>query len=69
MVGSPVGEFAAGVFVPPAEVIVASLLDVVDFGGLSEPHVPVEVCRWCGFGEGSTGGAAVDSAGDFLDIT
>ena len=69
MVCAPVGEFSAGVFVPPAEVIVASLLDVVDFGSLSEPHVPIEVCRWGGFGEGSTGGAAVDSACDFLDIT
>ncbi len=45
VVGPPVGELAAGVFVPPAELVVAALLDVVDLRRLAEPDVPVEFCR------------------------
>src|SRR5207249_1535002 len=42
VVGAPVGHLAAGILVPPAELVVAALLDVVDRGGLAEPEVPVE---------------------------
>ena len=42
VVGAPVGELAARVFVPPAELVVAALLDVVDLRRLAEPDVPVE---------------------------
>ena len=42
--GTPVRQHAAGVFVPPAERTVATLLDVVHLRCLTEPHVPVQTC-------------------------
>lgn len=69
VVGTPVGELTAGVFVPPTEVVVATLLDVIHFGCLAEPHVPIEVSRCGGFGKRPTCWATVDAAGDLLDVT
>ena len=42
VVRAPVGELAARVFVPPAELVVAALLAVRNLGRLAEPEVPVE---------------------------
>ena len=69
MVSAPVGELTTGVFVPPTEIVVATLLDVIDLGSLAEPHIPIEVRRWSSFGKRSAGWAAVDAACDFLDVT
>ena len=68
VVRSPVGELATGILVPPAELVVAAFLPVVDQGGLALPEVPVEFlgrgcCR-----ERPTGRTAVDPHGHFLDI-
>ena len=68
VVGAPVGELAARVFVPPAEIVVAALLDVVDLRRLAEPEVPIEFLRRGDLGERSARRAAVDAHGDLLDV-
>ena len=45
VVRAPVGQLAAGVLVPPAELVVAPLLDVGDVGRRALPEVPVEPLR------------------------
>ena len=42
VVGAPVGQLAAAVFVPPSELIMTSFLDVRDVGRRAFPEVPVE---------------------------
>ena len=45
VVRAPVGHLAAGVLVPPAELVMAALLDVGHVGGRALPEVPVELLR------------------------
>ena len=45
VVRAPVGHGSAGVFVPPAEVGMAALFDVIDLGRLAEPEIPVQPRR------------------------
>ena len=66
VVGPPVGDGAAGVVVPEAEGDVAALGDVLDQGGLAEPHVPVErLGRFLG-GERAVAQAGGDDGRDRL---
>lgn len=69
VMSTPVGELATGVFVPPAELVVATLLAVVDRLHLTLPHVPVEVFWNFGDREWPTFGAAVDADSYFPDVT
>ena len=55
VMGAPVGHLAAGVFVPPAELVMAALLDIGNVGRRAFPEVPVEA-----FGNGSFGERAAD---------
>ena len=68
VVCAPVGHFAAGVFVPPAEFVVAAFRAVRGFRSLAEPHVPVEVVGDFDDGLWVTGRSASDGAGDFLEF-
>ncbi len=45
MMGSPIGHLSAGVFVPPAEGVMRTFLDVRHIGRLALPQIPVEVRR------------------------
>src|SRR5262249_12135747 len=42
---APVGQLAAGIVVPPAEFIMAALLDVIDRRRRAEPHFPIQLLR------------------------
>ena len=79
MVRAPVGQLAARVFIPPAELVVATRpafglavvagqIAKVSLGHGTEPAVPVEVLR--GLGDGNVGAAwgAVDAAGRALEF-
>ncbi len=69
MMSAPVGEFATGVLVPPAKFVVTSLFDVVHFGSLTKPHVPIEF-RWGrGFRERTTDRTAINPDSDLADVT
>ena len=68
VVSTPVGELSAGIFVPPAELIVAAFLDVVDHRRLAEPHVPIESFRRHFLLEGAAHIATVDPNGHGLDL-
>ncbi len=68
VVGAPVGELAAGVLVPPAEIAVAPLLAVVDLGRLAEPHVPVQLGGGLRHGERAAGRAVADGRRDLPDL-
>src|SRR5690606_8454323 len=65
---APVGELAAGVFVPPAEVAVTALVSIVDERRLSEPAFPVELAGGIVLFEGSAAVAAVDAHSDSLHV-
>ncbi len=65
---TPVGELAAGVLVPPAELVVAALLDVVDLRRLAEPHVPVQVGRGLFLLERAAARAAADGGRHLPDL-
>src|SRR5690606_32604059 len=45
MMRSPVREFAAGVLIPPSELIMAALGDVVHPRCLAQPEVPIQLAR------------------------
>ena len=47
----------------------AAFLDVIDFGSLTEPHIPVEIGRRIGFLERPADIAAIDADGNLLDIS
>ena len=49
VMGAPVGHLAAGVLVPPAELVVASFGDVGNIGRGAQPEVPVEALGNGGF--------------------
>ena len=68
VVSTPVREFSAGVFIPPAEVVVTSLLDIVHQRSLTEPHVPIQVGRWVRLFERTTDITATDSDGHLCDL-
>ena len=68
MVGAPVGELAAGVFIPPAKLGVAAILAVGDLGRLAQPHVPVQLGRGIDRGERAARGPAADRRGDLADL-
>ena len=67
--GTPVGKLTSGVLVPPAKLIMAPFLDVVDFRSLSQPGVPVDVGGRVGFLEGSALGSTADVTGYLLDLS
>ena len=79
MVGSPVGEFPPGIFVPPAERAVSAgevggipgrlgrRVEVIGFGRLTEPGVPVQRSGDLGFGDFGGDRSAADIGGDSFD--
>ena len=68
VVRAPVGELAAGVFVPPAKLVVAPPLAVVHLRRLAEPHLPVEFLRRLRDGERTSRRTAVDADRHLLDV-
>src|SRR5438876_4187051 len=45
VMGAPIGHRAAGIIVPEAEVHVTALREIIDFGRLAEPEIPIQLCR------------------------
>ena len=68
MVRTPVGELAAGVFVPPTELVVTAFVDVTHDRSLAEPHVPIELLRRFTLRERSADVTTVNANGDFLNV-
>lgn len=68
VMGAPVGEFSAGILVPPAELVMAAFFGVIDLRSLAEPLVPIEFGRRSGGFEGAADLAAVDADGDLSDF-
>ena len=68
VVSTPVRELAAGILIPPTEVVVTSLLDIVHQRSLTEPHVPVEVSRWVRLFERSADIASTNPDGHLCDL-
>src|SRR5579871_465118 len=68
MVGSPVGHLAAGILIPPTEVVVAALGDVVDARGLAQPHLPIETLGNGSRFEGSPLRRRADAASDSFHL-
>src|SRR5262245_11343775 len=71
MVSAPVGHLAAAVLVPPAELVVAVGLAVLEaerhLRGGAEPEVPVEALGHLRLGDGTAGRVVADAALDLLD--
>src|SRR4029077_4747446 len=67
VVGTPVGHLAAGVFVPPAELIMAALLDERCFRRRPLPEVPVEALGRLFHRERTADGVVSDKRGDLPD--
>ena len=68
VVCSPVGHLSSRVLVPPTKLVMTTFLDVVDFGGLTQPGIPVDVGGRVGFFEGSALGSAPDVTGYLLNF-
>ena len=72
VVGTPVGHLAAGVLVPPAELVVAvrlvALLAIGDLRGRAEPEVPVQALGDGRLRERAARRVAADAALDGLDL-
>ena len=72
VVRAPVGHLAAGVVVPPAELVVAvrllALLAIGDLRGRAEPEVPVQALGDRRFRDRAARRVAVDAALDGLDL-
>src|SRR6516164_1741535 len=67
VVGAPVGHLAAGVIVPPAEVVEAALRVVLDLRRLPEPEVPVQPLRRRARHERAAARVVADECGDPAD--
>ncbi len=68
MMSAPVGELAAGVFIPPAKTVVRPFFDVVHLRSLAQPLVPVKVARHFRRRKRAANISSVDSHGDFLNL-
>ena len=63
VMGTPVGQFPAGIIQPPAKCSVATFLDIRDQRCLAQPEIPVDILGRLLFFERSTLGARADVTG------
>ena len=68
VVRTPIRELAAGVLVPPTELVVAALVDEIDDRSLPLPGVPIELLRWLALRKRAADITAADADRDLLDV-